>query len=102
MNPRLQIGDQVRIRADYPKGHIRTPFYIRGKTGRVADIIGAFGNPESLSVFGDGLPKQVLYRIRFNQRETWGDYSGPPADSIDIEIYEHWLEAPEKESSHAA
>lgn len=102
MSPRFQIGDEVRIRADYPKGHIRTPFYIRGKTGKVADIIGAFGNPESLSVFGDGLPKQVLYRIRFNQRDTWGDYSGPSADSIDIEIYEHWLENPGKESGHAA
>ena len=24
--------------------------------------------------------------------EVWPGYSGPPADTIDVEIFEHWLE----------
>ena len=102
MAARFKIGDQVTVRQDYPKGHIRTPFYIRGKTGVIADVIGAFGNPESYSVYGDGLPKQNLYWVRFRQDEAWPDYKGAPDDSLDIEIYQHWLEPVQKGADHAA
>ena len=27
------------------------------------------------------------------QKELWDDYEGKPEDSLEIEIYEHWLEA---------
>jgi nitrile hydratase len=30
--------------------------------------------------------------VRFAQREVWPDYGGPATDTVDIEIYEHWLE----------
>lgn len=102
MTARFARGESVRIREDYPQGHIRTPFYIRGKQGTVADIIGAFGNPESYAVFGDGKPEQTLYRIRFRQKETWPDYRGQDSDSLDVEIYEHWLEPVTGENDNAA
>ena len=35
MAARLEPGDRVRVRADYPMGHIRTPVYVRGKEGVV-------------------------------------------------------------------
>jgi len=30
--------------------------------------------------------------VRFRQRDVWPDYAGPEGDTVDIEIYEHWLE----------
>jgi len=47
---------------------------------------------EALAYGRDGLPKAPLYRVRFEQREMWPDYRGPGTDTVDIEIYEHWLE----------
>ena len=37
-------------------------------------------------------PKQTLYRVRFVQNEVWDGYAENPKDTVDIEIYEHWLE----------
>ena len=31
----LAPGDRVRVREDFPPGHIRTPVYVRGKEGVV-------------------------------------------------------------------
>ena len=87
----FSIGDAVRVSDDYPPGHIRTPFYIRGKTGVIADAVGEFLNPESAAHGGDGLPKQPLYRVRFRQVDAWPSYTGPAGDTLDVEIYEHWL-----------
>lgn len=51
-----------------------------------------FRIPRSLAYDRDGLPAQPLYRVRFRQREVWPDYAGPEHDTIDVEIYQHWLE----------
>ena len=57
MTARFAIGDTVTVKAEYPAtGHIRTPYYVRGLNGVIADSLGAFGNPESLGAGGDGLP----------------------------------------------
>jgi len=90
--PLYSPGETVRVRTGNPPGHVRTPFYIRGKTGRVERICGEFRNPEELAYGRSGEPKRVLYRVRFAQKQVWPDYAGPPADTIDIELYEHWLE----------
>jgi nitrile hydratase len=90
--PRFRQGDRVRVRRASPPGHVRTPWYIRGRTGEVERLCGAFANPEELAYNRDGLPRQPLYRVRFRQREVWPDYGGPDRDTIDIEIYQHWLE----------
>jgi nitrile hydratase len=92
MEARYKVGEKVRVMKAYPPGHIRTPFYIRGRTGTVERICGAFPNPEELAQMRDGLPAQPLYRVRFAQKEVWPDYAGPDADVVEIEIYQHWLE----------
>jgi len=92
MNASFATGDRVRVRQAYPPGHVRTPFYIRGKTGVVERVLGPFRNPEELAYGRSGEPAQPLYRVRFVQREVWSDYVGPAADTVDIEIYQHWLE----------
>jgi len=60
--------------------------------GVIERICGEFGNPEELAYGRDGSPKQALYRVRFKQNEVWEDYAENPNDTVDIEIYEHWLE----------
>ena len=89
---KFKPGERVKVMKAYPLGHIRTPYYIRGCTGTVERICGAFRDPESLAYGKDGLPKQPLYRVRFPQAAIWPDYAGRPQDCIDVEIYEHWLE----------
>ncbi|MGH2541742.1 MAG: SH3-like domain-containing protein, partial [Ardenticatenaceae bacterium] len=69
------------------------PWFIKGKVGRVEAIYGAFGNPETLAYGGDGLPKQPLYRVAFEQTDIWQDYGGPSQDKICVDVYQHWLEA---------
>ncbi len=46
-----------------------------------------------------GLPKRPLYRVRFAQSRVWPDYSGAPGDTLDVELYEHWLEPAGEESA---
>jgi nitrile hydratase len=37
-----------------------------------------------------------LYRVRFAQLELWSDYAGSVGDTLDVEIYQHWLEPVEE------
>lgn len=92
MAAKFRPGDAVRIRVDSPPGHFRTPSYIQGKTGVVATLHGAFPNPESLAHGGDGLPKQFLYLVQFDQTQLWSQYPSTLQDKVRIDIYEHWLE----------
>ena len=89
---RFRDGQRVRVRVAHPPGHVRTPFYVRGHTGVVERFCGIYGNPEELAYGRSGQPAQPLYRVRFAQRDLWPDYTGPAADSVDVEIYQHWLD----------
>lgn len=94
MNPaagRFKQGDPVRVLNEDRPGHIRTPYYIRGKVGWVERVYGDFLNPESLAFGGDGLPKRTLYLVAFNQADVWGT-AQPPKDKVLVDIYDHWLE----------
>jgi len=74
-----------------PPGHVRAPAYLRGKTGVVERDLGAFRNPEQLAYGLPATPKR-LYRVRFTMAEVWGPDVDAPEDTIDAEIYDHWLE----------
>lgn len=92
MSARFQTGERVRVRRAPSMGHVRTPSYIKGKEGFIERFCGEFANPEELAYARSGLPKQPLYRVRFDQRHVWPDYGGRKEDTVDVEIYEHWLE----------
>ena len=92
VQPSFKPGDRVAVRQAWPLGHIRTPHYIRGQVGSIERLCGSFPVPEELAQQRSGLPAQPLYRVRFLQREVWPDYSGRQDDTVDIEIYQHWLE----------
>ena len=91
MGKEFAPGTPVCVREDYPPGHIRTPVFIRGKTGIVTRTFGAFDNPEITTYELEG-PQKLLYEVRFRQIDIWPDYTGPEQDSVDLDIYEHWLE----------
>ena len=89
---KFKPGERVKVMKAYPLDHVRTPYYIRGCTGTVERICGAFPNPEELAQMRDGLPKLPLYRVRFRQKEVWPDYRGNEEDVLEVEIFQHWLE----------
>ena len=88
---RFAPGQRVAVRrADVP-GHLRTPWYIRGKTGWIERAYGEFQNPELLAYGKDGLPKRTLYLVAFNYADVWGSAEGKN-DKVLVDIYEHWLD----------
>ena len=101
MSARFKPGDAVTVRRAFPPGHLRTPYYIRGRNGVVERLCGSFANPEELAYGRNGLPALPLYRVRFAQRQVWPDYAGAAGDTVDIEIYEHWLEPATGGNAHA-
>lgn len=81
----------MRVRRDMPPGHVRTPAYLRGKVGWVERTLGPFANPEELA-YGRKAVALPLMRLRFTMSEVWGADADTPDDTIDAEIYRHWLE----------
>jgi nitrile hydratase len=41
----------------------------------------------------------MLYRVQFRQIDVWPDYAGPPQDTLQVEVYENWLEAAAEEAA---
>jgi nitrile hydratase subunit beta len=89
----FRVGEIVTVARMFPTGHIRTPRYIMGRTGTISRVVGDFPNPEELAYGRNGLPAKTLYRVHFNQTDIWPDYSGPAGDTLEIELYGHWLSA---------
>lgn len=88
---RFQPGDRVRILDLGKPGHVRTPIYVRGRIGVIERYCGPYENPEERAYGREGLPPIPLYRVRFRQQDLWARYAGSPRDTLDIEIYDHWL-----------
>ena len=91
------VGARVRLSTMNPPGHIRTPWYLRGKTGVIERDLGLTGDPEALA-YGETEGRRIrLYRVRFEMAEVWGTSAERGADTLDAEIFENWLE-----DAHAA
>ncbi|WP_281493911.1 SH3-like domain-containing protein [Jannaschia sp. S6380] len=88
--PTFDPDTPVRVRTMFPPGHVRTPAYLRGCPGVVERVLGPFGNPEELA-YGHAPASLPLYRVRFRMGDVWPD-ADTPDDTIDAEIYAHWLE----------
>jgi nitrile hydratase len=89
--PRFTPGDAVRVADRAEPGHCRTPFYLRGRRGVVAEVLGRFKDPVRLAYHRPGYPGLVLYKVRFVQTEVWAAYPGPALDTLEADIYEPWL-----------
>ena len=95
--PRYALGNRVRVSRRFPeRGHIRTPFYLRGKHGCIDSILGWFLDPEKLARGEPGRPALMLYRVRFAYRDVWNDRSAfEDATVIMADLTEDWLEPEE-------
>ncbi len=89
---RFAVGDRVTVADRLPLGHCRTPWYLRGHSGEVVSIHGAYHDPERLAYHKPGVPLAVLYKVRFLQTDLWPGYNGPASDNLEADIYEYWLE----------
>ena len=58
INGQFKPGDRVKVKFEDRPGHLRTPWYVRGKAGWIEKVYGDFLNPELLAFGKDGLPKQ--------------------------------------------
>ena len=88
--PRFAVGDAVVARNVHPVGHTRLPRYVRGKQG----VINFVYEPELLpdtNAHGLGEHLQVVYNVRFDGRELWGD-SAEPGQTVSIDLWESYLE----------
>lgn len=88
----LAPGARVRV-LDAPSiGHVRTPWYVKGKAGVVHHVVGSFRNPETLAFAGDGQPTRSLYYVGFRRTDLFPGADGPDRDTVYLDLYEHWLE----------
>lgn len=88
---RFAVGDHVKVLDLAKPGHVRTPFYVRGRTGTVVQYCGVYLNPEDLSVGITSGPVVDLYRVAFRQTDLWPGEGHPMGDRLILELYDHWL-----------
>jgi len=88
---KLTVDTRVMVKRGPPEHHCRTPFYLRGKTGKIVASLGKFRDPSSLAFHKPGIPKLHLFRVCFEQRSLWDEY-GDSGDKLYADLYEHWLE----------
>ncbi len=91
-------GRRVRVKALYPPGHTRTPWYTRGREGVILDLVDVEPDPEERAYGRPGLPAVPVWRVVFAQHELWPDYAGPAGDRVVVGIFEPWLEPVEERS----
>ncbi|CAF1227744.1 unnamed protein product [Rotaria sordida] len=94
----FHVGDKVRVHHEnyatrWIKPHLRTPGYLYGKVGSIEKCCGSYPNPEYFAYDNTSSTthQQPLYRVRFNQKYIWNNYEGNVDDTIDVEVYQHWL-----------
>ena len=91
--PCYHIGDLVQVLAQPQPGHIRTPVYLLGKKGKIANFQGLFTSPEDLAHFKPKVLNLPLYLVEFEMVEVWGEQCPQRSrkDKLRVEIYEPWL-----------
>jgi len=89
---RFTPGQKVRIAARTPPLHHRVPSYVKGRTGFIERVCGRHAEPER-AIAGDLDARRQLYRVRIPQHELWASYDGASGDQLELEVFEHWLEA---------
>jgi nitrile hydratase len=68
---RFAVGDLVRVRSFETTGHTRAPAYVRGRTGTVEALHGAFHLPDVEAHSARRIAEET-YTVRFSAKELWG------------------------------
>ena len=100
---RFSAGQQVRVGSEnlatrWRRPHLRTPGYIFGAVGTVERFVGVFPSAE-LGAYCHVKGVQPLYRVRFQMSDLWPEYAGSSRDTVDVEIYQNWLELDSSDTS---
>ena len=90
-------GDRVRISSRREVRHHRVPGYAKGQVGVVQRVCAEYSQPEFLA-YGSAEPVTRLYRVRLSLTDLWPDYQGPQRDTLELEVFENWLETVETEA----
>jgi nitrile hydratase len=89
----LGPGTAVRIKDAWPEAdgpvHVRTPHYVRGRSGTVVRHLGDFPDPGDIA-FERKPAMRSLYHVAFRLPDLFPDATG---DELLVEIYDHWIEA---------
>jgi nitrile hydratase beta subunit len=80
---RFGVGDRVTVARMAPAGHHRCPRYVRGVTGEVARVPGAWPPP------GEEGDPETTYTVRFAMRDLWGDDAEP--GYVYLDLWERYL-----------
>jgi nitrile hydratase subunit beta len=87
--PRFAVGDVVLTRNVHPVGHTRLPRYARGKRGVIQVIHSPQTFPDT-NAHGLGKNPQIVYNVRFEGRELWGD-SAEPHQVLYLDLWDSYL-----------
>jgi nitrile hydratase subunit beta len=85
----LDRGTPVRVLSRQTDQHIRTPTYVMGKRGLITSYVGEFQDPEELA-YGRATRVRHLYEVKFSLSDVWPEQEAS-ADSLQLDIYGHWL-----------
>lgn len=89
--PRFAVGDRVRLRNMYPRGHTRLPRYARGRVGTVEADHDGHVFPDT-NAHGRGEAPERLYTVVFSGRELWGE-EAEAGHTVSIDAWESYIDA---------
>jgi hypothetical protein len=87
------LGDRVKVRELPAMFYTRTPEYVRGAEGVIAEVAYESPAPEDEAWGREGVKPEWFYVVRFKQSALWDSYYGPEGDTLQTEIPERWLQA---------
>jgi nitrile hydratase beta subunit-like protein len=91
--PLFSPGDRIRVKSREPVGHYRVPVYLRGRIGRVEEVIEPAAVDNEQEAYGRNAgSRRHYYRIAVLMTEIWPNYRGSHHDGLRIEVFETWLE----------
>jgi nitrile hydratase len=85
---RFKPGDKVTVRTEHVPGHVRTPGYIRGKTGIVVSESPAYPFPDA-HAHGIEATDEPTYDVRFNAEELWPNSADPA--QVHVGVFQSYL-----------
>ncbi|MCX6483133.1 MAG: nitrile hydratase subunit beta [Mycobacterium sp.] len=90
---RFKVGDRVVVRELPALFYTRTPEYVRGAEGEIAEVTYESPAPEEETWDRPDAKTEWFYIVRFNQSELWHAYTGSAKDTLQTEIPESWLDS---------
>ena len=87
------VGDRVKVREMPSMFYTRTPEYVRGAEGVIAEVAYESPAPEDEAWGREDVTPEWFYIVRFKQSALWDNYHGPEGDTLQTEIPERWLQA---------